>query len=114
MPAHNNLYHALHPGGGVNMAAALMIYSDNPQVRQAGMEAVRQTWKTMTIDLGLAWNQPVMVDIDNTTGKPKAIHEDYYHNLSLWVIPPAWFQQDLKSFCAQGGLVDRILNAAKP
>ena len=108
----NDLYYAMHPAGSVNMAAALMIYHDDAELRKTGLEAVRRTWKTMVIDHGLAWKMPVMVDLDKETNETKPIHQDYYHNSSLWVIPPAILGQDVRRFCAPGGFVHRILQAS--
>jgi uncharacterized protein (DUF608 family) len=36
---------------------------------------------------------------------------DYYQNMMLWAVPAALAGQDIASFCAPGGLVDRIIKA---
>jgi len=108
----NSLYYAMHPAGSVNLTAALMIYSGDTNLRQTGVDVVQRTWKTMVINHGLAWNMPVMIDIDKNTRQTKPVHEDYYHNSSLWVIPSAIFGQDIKTFCAAGGLIDRVIQAS--
>jgi hypothetical protein len=101
-------YHTIHPAMSTLMQAMTMIYTGDKEFQELGMDVVRRCWHNLVCRLGLVWSMPVQLDLD----KDKVSGEDYYHNTSLWAFPAAILGQDLKTFCAPGSLVDRVIDAA--
>jgi hypothetical protein len=64
---------------------------------------------TLTIHTGAVWNQPNIVRGD--TGD-RLFCSHYVQSMMLWAVPTALEGKDIATFCAPGGLVDRILKAA--
>ena len=86
--------------------AMLLIYSGD---RERGEELMRRTWRHLVMDLQRPWDMPCGL---GTEGEHRWGLE-YYHNTMLWMLPIAVLGQHLKSYCAPGGFVDRIVKAAR-
>ena len=71
------------------------------------LDPPRNLWQHMTCRKGWTWDQPSHVRANGE----RMLGHDYYHNTMLWALPAAVLRQDLATFCAPGGLVDRILTA---
>ncbi len=89
------------------MLAATYMYEGE---RDFGMELARRLVRNLTINTGSLWNQPNLVRGD--TGD-RLFGSHYDQNMMLWAVPAAWQGKDLAAFCAPGGLVHRMLRAAK-
>lgn len=87
-----------------------MTYMYDAGERDFGLELARRCVEALTIDNGSEWNQPNIVRGDN--GAP-LFGSHYDQNMMLWALPAAVAGQDIKNYCAPGGLVDRIIQAAK-
>ena len=86
--------------------AMLMIHSGD---HERGIELMRRVWHHLVIDLPMAWDMPVMLNADGE----HAWGLEYYHNTMLWVLPTAILGQDLATFAAAGGMIDRVVRAAR-
>jgi uncharacterized protein (DUF608 family) len=78
--------------------------------REFGLELARRCVYSLNIHNLLTWNQPNLLRAD--TGD-MLFGSHYVQNMMLWAIPAALEGKDIAAFCAPGGLVDRILIAAK-
>ena len=96
----------IQPSYSTIVPAALRIYEGD---REKGLDLMRRTWRRLVIDLGMAWDMPQGLDADGN----HRIGLEYYHNSMLWSFPAAVLEENLKSFSASGGLVDRIKRAAR-
>ena len=85
--------------------AILMIYSGEAE---RGLELMRSIWHKMVMEKSMAWDMPCQL----TPEGDAAYGLEYYHNTMLWTLPIAVLGQDLKTFCAPGGIVDRVIRAA--
>ena len=77
--------------------------------REFGLELCRRCWENI-VHNGLAWDQPNTISGD--TGE-RVYGSDYYQNMMLWTVPAVAAGQYLRTYCAPGGLVDRVIEAAK-
>jgi len=77
--------------------------------KEFGLELCRRCWANI-VQNGMAWDQPNIIRGD--TGE-RVYGGDYYQNMMLWTLPAALAGQDLSGPCAPGGLVDRVIQAAK-
>jgi hypothetical protein len=59
---------------------------------------------------GATWDQPNL--IRGNTGK-RFFGADYYMNMMLWSLPAAMENKSLEAPCRPGGLVDRVIDAAR-
>ena len=78
--------------------------------REFGLELARRCAQAL-VDSGSEWNQPNIMRGDNGL---EIFGSHYDQNLMLWALPAASEGKDIAAFCADGGLVDRIIRAAKP
>ena len=78
--------------------------------REYGLEIARRGMHAMTIVEGSLWNQPNLIAGD--TGD-RLFGSHYDQNMMLWALPAALEGKDIAGFCAPGGFVDRILQAAR-
>jgi uncharacterized protein (DUF608 family) len=78
--------------------------------RETGMELARNCLYGITVKHGDTWNQPNIVS--GQTGKV-TYGSDYYQNMMLWSLPAALERKDLRLASGAGGLVDRMITAAK-
>jgi hypothetical protein len=51
--------------------------------------------------------------VQGDSGK-RTFGTDYYQNTIIWAVPAAAQNQDLKTYCSDGGLIDRMIKAGKP
>jgi uncharacterized protein (DUF608 family) len=77
--------------------------------QELGLELARRCVQAL-IDSGSEWNQPNMLRGDNGL---EIFGSHYDQNMMLWALPAAVEGKDIAAFCAPGGLVDRIIQAAK-
>ena len=110
----NHIYNGIHVGVSTHFTSALMLYDKDPLIRETGLEMSRRAWQMMVVKHGRAFNSPVFITVDKETGETEPLNEDYYHNTSIWILPAAIYGEDVKTTCAPGSLVDRIVDAAKP
>jgi len=89
------------------LLAMVYIYSGE---KEFGLELARKHWEMLVIRQRHPWDMPNLVDGD--TGE-RNIGTDYYQTMMLWALPAALTGQDLSGYCASGGLLDRIMSAAK-
>ncbi len=94
------------PSYSTLVPAMLMIYSGDAG---RGLELVRSTWRMMVMEQSMAWDMPA----HRTPEGDLAAGREYYHNTMVWILPMAVLGQDLKTFCAPGGLADRVKRAAR-
>jgi len=77
-----------------------------------GMELARKVWHNLFCLQGYTWDVPNIMRGDADTGE-RTFGNDYYQDMMLWSLPAAIQGQDVSAPCKPGGLVDRILQAAK-
>ena len=75
-----------------------------------GLELAKRCVYSLNIHNLLTWNQPNLLRADNGD---VLFGSHYVQNMMLWALPAALEGKDITSFCAEGGLVDRVLRAAK-
>ncbi len=77
-----------------------------------GTELARKVWHNLFCLQGYTWDVPNIMRGDADTGE-RTFGNDYYQDMMLWSLPAAIQGQDVSAPCKPGGLVDRILQAAK-
>ncbi|MHB8972442.1 MAG: GH116 family glycosyl-hydrolase [Pirellulaceae bacterium] len=77
-----------------------------------GTELVRKMWHNIVCLQGYTWDVPNIMRGDVDTGE-RVFGNDYYQDLMLWSLPAALAGQDFAAPTKPGGLVDRILAAAR-
>ena len=105
-PQAPDIDYGICPSYSSHVPAMLMLYSAD----QDGIEIIRRIWRSLVIDSKVTWDMPSHI---SPTG-PAPTGNDYYHNTMLWSLPMAVFGQDLRSFSAPGGFLDRIIHASRP
>jgi hypothetical protein len=88
------------------MLGALYLYEGEEEI---GLELVRRCVYSLNILNLLTWNQPNVLRAG--TGD-RLIGSHYVQNMMLWAVPAALERNDIASFCAPGGLVDKMIKAA--
>jgi uncharacterized protein (DUF608 family) len=78
--------------------------------RGTGLELARRHWETIVCEHGHPWDMPNIVRGD--TGE-RVYGTDYYQSMMLWALPAALAGTDLKGFCKQGSLMDRVIKAGR-
>ena len=78
--------------------------------REFGLELIRRCQYALNIEWGYTWDQPNVLRGDSGQ---KTLGTFLVQNMLLWIVPAAAEGKDLAGFCAPGGFVDRILQAAK-
>jgi len=91
------------------MLAMLYMYEGQ---REVGLELAHKICKNLVCDQGYTWDIPVMTRGDADTGE-RGTGNDYYQVMMLWSLPAAIEGKDLSAPTQPGGLVDRILKAAR-
>ena len=91
----------------VYMLAMTYVYAGE---REFGLELARRCAYSLSVHNLLTWNQPNLLRADNGD---LLFGSHYVQNMMLWALPAALEGKDIRTFCAQGGLVDRIIRAAK-
>lgn len=74
-----------------------------------GLELARRCQENICVNILSSWNQPNIMRGDNGD---RLFGSHYAQNMMLWAIPTALEGKDIASFCAAGGIVDRIMKAA--
>lgn len=93
---------------GETLCAAMTFMYYN--YHETGMEIAQRVYETISLKSCSPWNQRCLISAE--TGLP-VWGDDYYSNMIIWAVPMALAGQDIGTFCAQGGFVDRIIKAAK-
>jgi uncharacterized protein (DUF608 family) len=89
------------------MLAMTYIYAGDLEL---GLDLARRCVYSLQIHNLLPWNQPNLLRAD--TGD--MLFGSYYvQNMMLWALPAAVEGKGIAEFCASGGLVDRVLQAAR-
>ncbi|MCR4413337.1 MAG: GH116 family glycosyl-hydrolase [Thermoguttaceae bacterium] len=81
--------------------------------REFGIEVARRCWENIVCRQGYTWDMPNIMRGDTDTGE-RTFGNDYYQNLMLWSLPAAVTGQDFAGPARPGGLVARIIRAARP
>ncbi|MDO8685891.1 MAG: hypothetical protein Q7J78_04380, partial [Clostridiales bacterium] len=80
--------------------------------RDFGLELLRKNLEIYSCKWGYAWDGPVGGSGLGDTGE-KSVGWEYWQNWILWGSIAALEEQDLSSPCRPGGLINRIIKAAK-
>jgi uncharacterized protein (DUF608 family) len=96
----------IHVPGSLMLAMTYMYHGE----RELGLEVARRTMYTLIIENRCNWDSSLVIRSD--TGE-RLWGNDYYQNLMLWSLPAALEGGNLTGPCKPGGLVDRILKAAR-
>jgi uncharacterized protein (DUF608 family) len=91
------------------MLAMTYMYNGQPAF---GQELAYRVWYNLTCIQGYAWDAPNIMRGDADTGE-RSFGQDYVQNMILWSMPAAFEGRDVGAPAKPGGLVDRILRAAK-
>ena len=102
---------------GVATPATLMLamtYMYNGE-KEVGLELARRFMHHLICEKGWTWDMPVFFwdDVGETRERGKRCGTDYYQNMLLWSLPAAMEGTDFRGPTAPGGLVDRVIRAAK-
>ncbi len=80
--------------------------------RAFGIELARRCWENIACTWRHTWDMPNIMRGDKDTGERTYGH-DYYQDMMLWALPAAIAGQPMNGPVAQGGLVERVLRAAR-
>ncbi len=80
--------------------------------REFGLELARRVWHTIECIHGYTWEMPAITGGDVDNGE-RQHGSDYYQALMLWSMPAAMEGQDFAGPVKPGGLVDRMIQAAR-
>jgi uncharacterized protein (DUF608 family) len=79
--------------------------------REFGLELAHRMQVALNQRWGYTWDQPNVLRGD--TGE-KTLGSQLLQSMVLWCVPAAAMGMTLAGFCAPGGLVDRMMKAARP
>ncbi len=88
-----------------------MTYMYNGQ-QEFGEELAYRVWHNLVCRQGYAWDAPNIMRGDTDSGE-RSFGQDYVQNMILWSLPAVVGGKDLGAPVKPGGLVDRILRAAR-
>ena len=91
----------------VYMLAMTYMYAGE---RDFGIELARRCVYALNVHNLLTWHQPNLLRAD--TGD-LLFGSHYVQNMMLWAVPAALAGKGIGPFCAEGGLVDRVIRAAR-
>ena len=77
-----------------------------------GLELLHKCMYNIVCKWGNTWEFPNTIRGDMDTGQ-QAFGADYYQNMMLWAVPAALDGKDMLRPMKTGGLVDKVLKAAK-
>lgn len=77
-----------------------------------GLELARKVWHNLVCSHGYTWDMPNIMRGDADTGE-RTYGNDYYQDMMLWSLPAALEGKDFGAPMQPGGLVDRMLKAAR-
>ena len=80
--------------------------------KEFGLELLRKCMENIHCQWGYTWDAPNTVRGDKDTGQ-RHFGADYYQNMMLWFAPAAVAGQDMTGPVKDGGLVNRVMRAAK-
>ena len=80
--------------------------------REFGLELARRCWENIVCRQRYTWDMPNIMRGDADTGESVYGH-DYYQDMMLWSLPAALDGKDLAAPAQPGGLVDRVVKAAR-
>jgi non-lysosomal glucosylceramidase len=107
-------------GWNSSMPASVFILAMNylyAGERETGLDIAYRSINHLVNILGFSWDMPNMVRSDPATDPlPEYLRiygSDYYQGMSLWAMPTALRGENLKQAAAPGGLIARILQAAR-
>ena len=98
--------HAKHVFVGENLCAAMTFLYHGREAE--GLAIAERIYTALALRTCAPWNQRCLIHAD--TGLP-IWGDDYYSNLVVWALPMAVAKQDIASFTAPHGLIDRIIRA---
>jgi len=82
--------------------------------REFGLEFAHKVWHNLVCVQGYTWDITIMVRGDVDTGERQPVGGfDYYQAMMLWSLPAALMGQDFSGPAKSGGLVHRVINAAR-
>jgi uncharacterized protein (DUF608 family) len=91
------------------MLAMTYMYRGQPEF---GIELARKVWQNLVCLQGYTWDLPNIMRGDVDTGE-RTFGNDYYQDMMLWSLPAALEGKDLGAPAKSGGLVARVIAAAK-
>jgi uncharacterized protein (DUF608 family) len=80
--------------------------------RDFGIELARRCWENIVCKWRYTWDMPNIMRGDADTGE-RVYGHDYYQDMMLWALPAAIESKDLSGPLRRGGLVARIIRAAR-
>ncbi|HET6486713.1 MAG TPA: GH116 family glycosyl hydrolase, partial [Spirochaetia bacterium] len=92
----------------MSILAATYLYEGQ---REFGLELARRMQVALNQRWGYTWDQPNVLRGD--TGE-KTLGSQLLQSMFLWIIPAAVLGKNVAEFCEPGGLVDRMIGAARP
>ncbi len=91
------------------MLAMTYMYNGQPEF---GIELARKVWHNLVCLQGYTWDLPNIMRGDVDTGE-RTFGNDYYQDMMLWSLPAALEGRDAAAPVREGGLVDRMVKAAR-
>lgn len=91
------------------MLAMTYMYNGHQEL---GLELARKAWHNIICAKGYTWDMPNTMRGDADTGE-KAYGADYYQDMILWSMVASVEGSDIAQPTRPGGLVDRVMKAAK-
>jgi uncharacterized protein (DUF608 family) len=80
--------------------------------RAFGLELARRVWHNLVCLQGYTWDLPNIMRGDVDTGE-RTFGNDYYQDMMLWALPAALETRDVAAPVKSGGLVYRMIAAAR-
>ncbi|MGD9636797.1 MAG: GH116 family glycosyl-hydrolase [Pirellulales bacterium] len=80
--------------------------------REFGLELLHRCMQNIVCQWGYTWDAPNTIRGDMDTGQ-RHFGADYYQNMMLWFVPAALADQDMVGPTKNGGLVQRVIQAAR-
>ncbi len=100
--------YSFFPPEAIMLAMTYMYYGQ----REFGLELARKVWHNIVCLRGYTWDMPNIMRGDADTGE-RTYGNDYYQDMMLWSLPAAILGQDFSGPTKRGGLVARIIRAAR-
>jgi uncharacterized protein (DUF608 family) len=80
--------------------------------KEFGLELARKVWNNIECIQGYTWDMPNIMRGDVDTGE-RSYGNDYYQDLMAWSLPAAIEAKDFGAPAKPGGLVERMIRAAR-
>jgi uncharacterized protein (DUF608 family) len=91
------------------MLAMTYMYNGQPSF---GLELARKVWHNLICSYGYTWDMPNIMRGDEDSGE-RTYGSDYYQDMMLWSLPAAIDNAPVNGPTKPGGLVDRVIRAAR-